>query len=188
MARILTLAGVSGSGKTTLAGMFIERMPNAAMITSYTTRAFRTSDLLGEYARISNETYDAMVAEDEFLWTVAHGSPRYGTIARDIDAVLRKADGVGIMILVPDKVPALRDYLATRGALEAHVPVYICSPGEKLIQCRLEHRGDTRERIVERLALESGWDGKAGVSGVPYVYVRNEGPIEAAYEQVRALI
>jgi|SRR3989344_3584092 len=188
MGRILTLSGVSGSGKTTLAGMFIERMPNAAMVTSYTTRKARTNDVPGEYNYVSSGTYDAMALGGEFLWTATHGSIRHGTKAIDIDVALGKPEGFSIMILVPNIMQALREYLNARGALQAHVPVYLFCPSENLIRRRLEHRGDTRESVKKRIQSERGWDGEAGVSGVPYMYIRNDGPIEAAYKQVRALI
>ncbi|MDO8408130.1 MAG: hypothetical protein Q7S95_02750 [bacterium] len=188
MGRILTLTGVSGSGKTTLARMLIERVPGAAMVTSYTTRGARASDVPGEYAYISNEYYEVMAEWGEFLRPFEHVGIRFGTKRKDIDAVLGATMGIGIMMLLPTAMPALRTYLLSRGVLESHVPVFVLGPDDAGIRNRLARRGGEPRKIAQRIWDERGWESDARTSGIPYSFVCNDGPIEAAYEQVRALV
>ncbi|MDO8408128.1 MAG: AAA family ATPase [bacterium] len=184
MVRILTLTGVSGAGKTTLARLLIERVGGTSIVTSYTTRKARASDVPGEYNHVSSRTHDAMALRGEFLWTAAHGSVRYGTKAADIDIALGKPEGLGIMILVPSAMQALREYLTARGALQAHVPIYIIVPDEDVLMRRLARRGDARKEVEKRLSEARSWKEAAVASDIPYAFVRNDGPVEAAYEQV----
>ena len=189
MARILTLTGVSGSGKTTLARLLIERVDGTSIVTSYATRKARASDVPGEYNYVSSRTYDAMALRGEFLWTATHGSVRYGTKAIDIDIALGKPEGLSIMILVPSVMQALREYLTARGALQTHMPIYIIVPDEDVLMRRLARRGDARKEVEKRFSEARSWKEAATASDVPYAFVCNDGPIEAAYEQVlRSLI
>lgn len=188
MGRIITLTGASGSGKSTLAGRVLENAPNALMIPSHSTRERRESDVPGEYAYCTREAFFANVAVLAFAWVVQHSGNWYGTLKRDLDACVAMPGVIGMAIVTPSTVPKLRAYLEARGVLGAHTPLYVLNPGESIVRRRLEMRGESRESIARRIESEREWDGIAGVSGVPYVYIRNDGSLEEAYAQlVRAI-
>lgn len=189
MGAIVTISGVSGSGKSTLARELLARMSGSRLITSCSVhRPARPSDLPGEYTPLTGECYNELALNGKLLWTASHGSIRYATRTYDVDHAIA-SPGTYLMILVPGVVRVLRAYLASRGALKAHRPLFIVHPGETIIKRRLAERGEKPETIALRAILEHSWDGEAGVSGVPYSYIRNDGSLEEAYAQVaRAII
>jgi len=73
----ITLVGRSGAGKSTIVRSFLKRNPTSKLITSFTTRSSRDSDLVGEYDCNLPPTF--FEDRDKFLWVVsAHGNT-YGT-------------------------------------------------------------------------------------------------------------
>jgi guanylate kinase len=180
MGRIVSFTGVSGVGKTMIAHAVAERMGNARMVASYTTRAPRPSDIRCEYVYVSNASYDAMNICGEFLWVAQHAGIRYGTKAPSISAVCRDQGAIGIMILVPSVIPALRAYLESIDALQNHAPVFIESPPRDVLVERLRARGATDEDIERRLIEAAAWDKDAYASAIPYWFIRNNGTPDEA--------
>lgn len=190
MTHLLSFTGSSGVGKTTLARALVERMPRVSMVKSYTTREKRLNDLSGEYEYISPEEYDLLATTDVFLKPIQHVGNRYGTRKSSIDAVFAHGPhDVGIMILVPEIIPVLRNYLAAKDRIAFHVPVFIVPPSEDVLRTRLVNRGDKSEDIERRLSEAVSWEAEVRASTtIPYHFIRNDGDLEGPLEKIIALV
>lgn len=162
MSAILTLTGVSGSGKTTVAGELLRLRPDIRMIPSVTTRGRRESDLPNEYEYVNQEAFDFQKSAGFFLWHVTRGDVSYGTDRNAVFDFCDRADGIGIMILVPSKVHELAEFVRGQYGLAVPViPVYLIPPSREILRERLRARGETPECIEERLQLERNWGNEA---------------------------
>ena len=187
MAHILSLTGSSGVGKTTIARALISALPNAQMVTSYTTRKARETDITGEYVYVSEESFSASERAGEFLWTATHAGMHYGTKAEQIKNIC-DADALGIMILVPEVISKLRAYLTSLGKLSTHVPVFVISPEREVLLARLATRSDAVRDTERRLAEASPWEERIRAEGVPFHFIPNGGAVEEAVQEVTSLL
>ena len=91
--RLAVLAGPTAVGKGTVAADVRRHHPEIWISVSATTRAPRPGEQDGvHYWFVSDEEFDRMVAEDEFLeWAVVHQAARYGTPRKPVEQAL--ADG-----------------------------------------------------------------------------------------------
>lgn len=145
------------------------------MVQSYTTRMRRHNDLPGEYCYMpSVKEFERMERAGEFLWTAEHGETQYGTTAESIVRVLKNNEAFGIMILVPDVLPRLIQFLDAIGEKGLHLPVFISAPGAGTLEDRLRKRGDQEENIVLRLSQARDWEREAIMSDIRYTFVDNE--------------
>jgi guanylate kinase len=179
---IVTLTGASGAGKTTIAGGLRERFDNTKPIVSYTTRSPRPSDLPGEYAYISEAEFEKMRSANEFLWSVFVHGTHYGTALRSLEEAVREPETVFLMILTPDVIRTIRLYA---GKMESGVvSFYVVSPPAQVLRARLQKRGDEPASIEKRIADCARWDKEALNSGIPYVFIRNDGEIDSVVSTI----
>ena len=186
MPRILSLTGSSGTGKTTIAKAIIKDLPQARMVLSYTTRKPRPTDLPGEYEYLTDTAFGSMNAAS-FLWTAERPGVRFGTVSDSIREILEDDKAVGIMILVPEAVQKLRDYLTSIEKLSAHVPVFIASSPKETLLERLRQR-DNAVQDTERRLIEAPWEERARSGVVPFHFIQNDGDINTAVRAVIALL
>lgn len=78
---LTVLAGPTAVGKGTVAAYIREHYPEVKLSVSATTRAPRPGEIDGvHYYFVSDEEFDRMLAESEFLeWATVHNAYRYGT-------------------------------------------------------------------------------------------------------------
>jgi len=166
------LAGPSGAGKTTVAKAIRDSHPNAVLVPSVTDRERRASDLPNEYRYITAAVFTQYVDRGLFLWhTQPHGTTRYGTLAADIHAVVTDLK-MGIMILVPDIVPILREHVRQRYKGNVGVlSVYLVQNNLELLRSRMRERGDSEEQIERRIKSEDMWFADA-ITDAQYAFVR----------------
>lgn len=179
---ILTLTGASGAGKTTIAKRILEKLPNARMLTSYTTRQPRETDLRGEYSYISEEEFRAMQDRGEFLWAVFVHGIHYGTTLRSLQEAADKPKEIFIMILFYSVLLTLWSY-AKKINLSVYSS-YILSPSPAILEERLNKREADPELIKKRIEDCLTWDDEAWNSGIPYFFVKNETTVEEAVDKV----
>ena len=179
MGNIITFTGSSGAGKSTIAQAL-----GFPFVLSTTTRMPRASDLPGEYEYIE---IDDQVWEEKgwnaYLWIEPHAGNYYGTKREVVDRALQDP-GISMMILIPKVLPKLLDYTGTENVL----PFYIRSPEEKILRARMQQRGEIDNSIELRLNESRKWDEQAETSGIPYIFLTNNGTIEEAVEQVRGYL
>ena len=170
------LSSPSGAGKTTISRMLLERDPDIKLSISATTRPMRAGEVDGkDYHFVSQEQFDAMVENSEFLEWARVFNNCYGTPKAQVKAGLREGQDFLFDI----------DWQGTQQLYQKMetdvVRVFILPPSLAELQRRLNGRGtDSAEVIAARMerarAEISHWDG--------YDYVVVNDDVEACYDQV----
>ncbi len=138
--RILVLVGVSGSGKTTIQEELAEH--NMKKLVTTTTRKPRRGEEEGkDYYFISKEDLD----DYDFIERTFYNDNHYGLTRQEIEGALREYDCVHVS-LDQNGAKALKEIY---GDL---VTVIFFDVSEEDMIARLKHRGDSFEKIKERLA------------------------------------
>lgn len=170
------LSSPSGAGKTTISRMLLQRDPEIKLSVSATTRPMREGEVDGkDYHFVSQEQFDQMVENGEFLeWATVFGNS-YGTPKAQVKAGLREGQDYLFDI----------DWQGTQQLYQKMevdvVRVFILPPSLEELQRRLNGRGtDSAEVIAARMerarAEISHWDG--------YDYVVVNDDVESCYAQV----
>lgn len=105
LGKLVLLIGPSGVGKTAIMRQLREKHPEFHYPRSATTRARRPGEGDEMYHFVTNEEFDALIANGKVLeWAIVHGHDRYATILEEIvpqiDAgkiVLREVDVQGFV-------------------------------------------------------------------------------------------
>lgn len=141
---LFVVAAPSGAGKSSLVNALMEVDSRLAHSVSHTTRPPRGQEVHGrEYYFVSNEQFDAMVAQDMFLeWAKVHGN-RYGTSRHAIEE--RIAQG-GDIILEIDYQGALQVKRLFRNA----ILIFILPPSWEELKSRLQRRGEDAPDVIEQ--------------------------------------
>ena len=170
--KIVTITGSSGAGKTSIIKRLLAQNSLFKLVTSFTTRTARPSDLPGEYqCEVFAKTFEAWNKENKFLWLVSVHNNSYGTLKESVDAALISS-AISFMPIVPDVIQPLRDYADTK--LTGRVlSFYILSPPEEELRRRLKLRGEDDATIEKRVSDCKQWDEAARNSGIPYIFITN---------------
>jgi guanylate kinase len=141
------LSSPSGAGKTTIARMLLERDDGIGLSVSATTRPMRPGEVDGhDYHFVSDERFDAMAANGEFLeWAQVFGY-RYGTLESEVRK--RIEDGRDVLLDI--------DWQGTQQLKQVDpdiVRVFILPPSMPELERRLRTRGtDSDDVIASRMA------------------------------------
>lgn len=173
------ISAPSGAGKTTLCKMAAEHFPEIRNSVSYTTRPPRPGEVPGrDYWFVSDETFDAMVANDEFLEHAGVYGRRYGTSRKDLEALLDEGRSV---ILEIDVQGAAR----VRETLRDGVYIFILPPSLEACERRLKQRGkDSPEDIRKRLKIAEEEIRKAP----EYDYIIVNDDLRRAFDELKAVM
>ncbi|MDI6844260.1 MAG: guanylate kinase [Anaerosomatales bacterium] len=144
--RLLIISGPSGAGKGTLVDRLVERIPEAWVSVSATTRAPRPGEIDGvDYRFISPEEFQRLVEAGEFLeWAEVHGN-RYGTLRSDVEQKIAEGRLV-ILEIDPQGAQQVRDLV------DDAVCVFVVAPSFDELERRIRKRGaESDEEIATRL-------------------------------------
>lgn len=144
---LFVISGPSGTGKGTLVNRLVERIPDAWVSVSATTRQPRPGEMEGvHYFFLSDTRFDELIAANGFLeWADVHGK-RYGTLKRTVQEQMRLGKQV---ILEIDVQGALQ----VREKIPQAVLVFVEPPSLEELRRRLVGRGtETADAIERRLA------------------------------------
>jgi len=176
--KLFVISGASGSGKTTLCRA-LESELGLNFSVSATTRPQRVGETEGhDYYFLSDEKFDKMVSEGDFLeWANVHGY-RYGTPRKPIENSLKK--GISVLLDI-DTQGALHLKERNRDA----VLVFIMPPDERELRKRLELRGTDSPEVIER-RIEKAKEEIAQRSRYDHVILNKD--LETAKNELRNII
>lgn len=141
---VYIISAPSGSGKSTLTNEILKLVPNLVFSISYTTRAPRGSEQNGKhYHFISNEEFDRMVREGEFLEHANVYGKCYGT-ARQF---LREAGKSGNDLLLDIDVQGAAQI---KKNLTDAISIFVLPPDRQTLEWRLRNRSEDREDEIQR--------------------------------------
>ena len=141
---LLIVSSPSGAGKTSLSRRLVADHADMTLSISATTRTPRPGEEHGrEYFFCSDDQFDDMAKDDEFLeWATVHGN-RYGTPRAPVAAALEAGKDVLFDIdwqgaeQVFDKLP------------EDSVRVFILPPSMRELSRRLHARAQDSQKVIE---------------------------------------
>ena len=148
---LFVLSGPSGAGKGTLVKRVLERVPDAWLSVSDTTRSPREGEIDGvHYFFVDDAEFDQLVETGGFLeWARVHEN-RYGTPRARVEEHMAKG---GQVLLEIDVQGALN----VRKVYPDAVLVFIEPPSMEVLEQRLRGRGTEDEQSLElRLADAAG--------------------------------
>lgn len=139
---LFVLSGPSGAGKGTLVERLLQRVPDAWVSVSATTRQPRPGEVDGkDYYFLDQAHFDELVAQGGFLeWACVHGNS-YGTLR---SRVMEHIEAGNQVILEIDVQGA---FLVRKAMPEAHL-VFIEPPSLEELERRLRGRGTETEEVV----------------------------------------
>ncbi|MFT4030018.1 MAG: guanylate kinase [Protaetiibacter sp.] len=145
--RLVVLAGPTAVGKGAVSTFIRDHHPEVLLSVSATTRSPRPGEVDGQhYHFVSDETFDRMIARDEFLeHATVHNSSRYGTPRPPIDAAL--ASGRSVLLEID-----LQGARAVKAAMPEALLVFLLPPSWEELVRRLTRRGtESPEEQARRL-------------------------------------
>ena len=148
---LFIVSAPSGAGKTTLVSGLIAADPLVRKSVSYTTRKARPGEETGrDYHFISQDAFERMRAEGEFLETaLVHGN-LYGTSRRAVES--ETANGYDVLLEIDWQGAA-----QIRKLQPDAVAIFILPPSIEAHEKRLRGRGqDSAETIARRVAAARG--------------------------------
>lgn len=176
---LLVISGPSGAGKGTICQALLKRDARIKLSVSCTTRAPRGKEQDGvSYYFLTRETFEDMIAADEFLeWANVYGN-YYGTPKRAVQDAL--ATGVDVILEI-DPQGALQ----VKEKFPAAVLIFIVPPSFTELKNRIVHRAtDAPEVIQARLACAA--DELSGA--VRYDYLVLNDSVDRAVELIQSII
>lgn len=171
---VLVVSGPGGVGKGTLVGELLERDRAVWVNRSWTTRARRPGESPDAYVFSTPEEFQARIDRGGFLEWVDFLDYRQGSPVPD------PPDGSDVIFEV-DVHGAAR----LRELFPDAVLVYVDAPDRATQEARLRGRGDSEERIAQRLAKaeEEG----AVAAELPFEHIVND-DLERALDELRDLL
>lgn len=158
LGNLYVISAPSGTGKTTLVKSLVQQIPNLIVSISHTTRPKRPAEVDGvNYHFVSKETFEKMIAHDDFLEHAVIFENLYGTsrswveqkLSEGIDVIL-EIDWQGaeqIQVLFPESIsifilPPSFESLAERLTLRDQ-------DHPEIIKARLADASETVSHIYE---------------------------------------
>lgn len=179
MANLFIIAAPSGCGKTSLVKALLENSKNLAVSVSHTTRKPRKGEIDGEnYHFVSNETFEQMISNNDFLEYAEVFGNMYGTAKTNI---YEKLDSNINTILEIDWQGARQ----VRQNMPEVISIFILPPSKNVLLERLTTRGqDDKATISER--MENSEKEMSHYNEFGYLIINNQ--FDSALNNLKAII
>jgi len=179
MSIVYIVSAPSGSGKSTLVNELFKMVDRLDFSISYTTRPPRGSEQNGkEYFFVSRETFEAMIAADEFLEYATVFGNYYGTARR----FLRDAQARGNDLLLDIDVQGASKI---KEKIPDAVSIFILPPDREKLEWRLRTRGLDSEGVIRR-RLDTARREIVNYSKYDYILVNNV--LEQSADQLKDIV
>lgn len=139
---LFVLSGPSGAGKGTLVKRVLQRIPDAWVSVSATTRQPRPGEFDGkDYFFLDQPRFDELVLQDGFLeWAHVHGNS-YGTLRSRVQE--RMDEGAQVIL----EIDVQGAFQVKKAMPEAHL-IFIEPPSLEELERRLRGRGTETEEVI----------------------------------------
>ncbi len=179
MSIVYIVSAPSGSGKSTLVNELFKMVDHLDFSISYTTRPPRGSEQNGkEYFFVSRETFEAMIAANEFLEHATVFGNYYGTARR----FLRAAGEHGNDLLLDIDVQGASKI---KEKITEAVSIFILPPDREKLEWRLRNRGLDSEAVIRR-RLDTARREIENYSKYDYILVNNV--LEQSADQLKDIV
>jgi len=150
--RLYVVAAPSGAGKTSLVKALMEREPAIQFSVSYTTRKPRPNEIPGrDYHFVTNERFEKMVQDGEFLEHARVFDNCYGTGVRTVQEALLNGEQLLLEI----------DWQGAR-QVRARLPearsIFILPPSRGALEQRLKGRSTDSDSVIARRLRDAAQD------------------------------
>ena len=177
---MLVLSSPSGAGKTTISRLLLPADDKIDLSVSATTRPKRPNEIDGvDYHFVDQETFDAMVAGDEFLEHATVFGHSYGTPRAPVEEALAAGEDVLFDI----------DWQGTQQLAEKAakdlVRVFILPPSTEELERRLRSRAQDPEDVLQRRMAKAA-DEMSHWAEYDYIVVNHE--VAESLAQVQAIL
>jgi guanylate kinase len=179
--KVVILSAPSGGGKTTITKALLGRRSDVGYSVSATTRPPRSGERDGEaYHFVGRQEFEAKVAAGEFLEWASYAGQLYGTLRREVEAVLAS----GRHVLLDIEINGARQVREAYPA-PASMSVFVVPPSVDELLKRLRRRGSGNDadlqqrmnRVVEE--VREAWT---------FDYLVVNDTLEHAVEEVGAIL
>ena len=178
---LLIVSGPSGVGKGTLVEILRKYDPNFKLSCSVTTRPPREGEIDGvHYHFISNEEYDRMLENDEFLEHATVHDNRYGTPRKPVEDMLDEGKSV-ILEIDPQGAIAVME----NPNVGPYVSVFILPPSYALLEKRLTGRNTDDAEVIQR-RMKNARAELAKIDHYQYAIINNK--IDEAFDELLHII
>lgn len=145
---LYTVSAPSGAGKTSLVKALIESTEQIQVSVSHTTRPMRPGEIDGiNYHFVSNEDFNAMLAEDAFLESAKVFDNQYGTSRSWVEETLQQ--GIDVILEIDwQGAEQIKKMLPCTA-------VFILPPSKEELESRLTNRGQDDSDIIAKRMSEA---------------------------------
>jgi guanylate kinase len=177
--RLYVVAAPSGAGKTSLVKALMEREPRIQFSVSYTTRHPRPNEIPGrDYHFVSQDRFQEMIANDEFLEHARVFDHCYGTGVRTVQEAL----SIGEQLLLEIDWQGARQ---VRTKIPQAVSIFILPPSRAALEQRLKGRSTDSDQVIQRRLRDAAED-LGHWREFDYVVVNDQ--FEQAIEDLQAIV
>jgi guanylate kinase len=177
---LLVLSSPSGAGKTTISRKLLERENEMQMSISCTTRKMRPMEIDGkDYYFISNEKFDEMAGNNEFIEHALVFSNKYGTPKAMVEEAME--NGRDILFDIDWQGTISLQQKCTQDV----VSIFILPPSMEELEKRLRNRAQDDEKVIaERMSKAANEISKWNI--YDYVIINND--VEASVAKVQEIL